>query len=183
MAYYQLIKDNIFSIAIFCFIAILLFIVESWLTIQEPVIKESSLLPKIPQYLGNDSNVGKQASTSELTVLYAKYDKEAIVEAVEDDGTSIGMDKEQQLLQQGNLAQLFIGENKYQLIGTFSTINKNSALLIVINVTTGMVGAIEIKLHEKIDGWQVATIAKNSIEFVNNQRSVTLQIFKRINAE
>ena len=181
--HYQPIKDNLFSIALFCFIALLLFVIELWLTIQTPDIKESSLLPQISRYTGNSDNGDKDTLTDELTILYEQYDKETITEQNETLKIATGMDDEQQLLQEGNLTQLFIGENKYKLIGTFSTIDKNSALLTVNHVNKNTVKTIEIKQDEKIGEWEITTIAPNSIEFVNKHRIVTLQIFTRINAE
>jgi len=182
MAYYLFIKDNLSMIAIICIVAILLFVVELLFVIQQPDVKPSSLLPEMPQYVDNNHN-SKQLLIDDLSALYAKYDAEVTIEDVEASISSKGMDKEQQLLQHGNLTQLYIGEYKYQLIGTFSTINKNSALLTVNHVISNMIETKEIKRQEKIGDWQVATITKNSIEFVNGQRTVTLQIFKRLNAK
>ena len=151
------------------------------LTVSEQASRDGSL-----------SMVGKGINTSflepvakqRLEKILAKYDvvepKVVVAKPSQPKATQPKvnlMTKEQQLAQNGILQGLFDGEHKFTLVATFNNSGKKFALIKQKNLLTGQETQIRLFIGESLSSYHLTQVNNNSIEFVQGDRKIHLQLF------
>ncbi|MGI2224813.1 hypothetical protein [Shewanella frigidimarina] len=111
-----------------------------------------------------------------INQLYANYDLPVAKITENEQGAKLGMTEKEQLLQQGELTKLFIGEHQYRLLGIFSD-KQFYAVLIKTELTTHKTEEIKVTLSQKVQQYSIEAITSNHVELVDGERRIKLFMF------
>lgn len=93
-------------------------------------------------------------------------------------------DDAQQAMQQGDLPFLYIGQEKYRLLGVFSIAATVFAVLEVQDMSTQAIKSLKMVPGESLSDYQIEKISPQGVEFVaHDGRKVNLKLFMRAPVE
>ena len=88
------------------------------------------------------------------------------------------MSLEEQNSQHGELLDLFVGNNKYKLLGTFDDNGDRFAHLIESDLVTGKVSDLRLDTGKELSGgYFVTQVDGNSVQLEKDDRVISLQLF------
>ena len=176
MYFFQFIKHNRASLMALWVLLFIFIFFELWYNTKKNDIKPSTLLPVIPQAI--EGALHKKPK-QQVLALYEKFDMSKLTEEEQEHISNNAMTEKAQSQQQGELSAIYIGENKYNLIGVYGNHKDSNAILLVTNTNTNTkpVKIVHFALNSMVGDWHLTSIKKNSIKFTNNKQVVTLHVF------
>ncbi|MCC2614812.1 hypothetical protein LJ739_00990 [Aestuariibacter halophilus] len=88
-----------------------------------------------------------------------------------------GMSAAQQQQQQGKLRDLFDGQMRYRLVGTFRYNGQRLAIINGVNITNSKQSSNEIQVGQRLGEYLVERIDPGVVALRHNERVVELQVF------
>lgn len=87
------------------------------------------------------------------------------------------MTKEEQAKQSGARVDLFSGEDKYELIGTFFNSRERYALIKKTHLISGKVNQIKLNEGQRLAEYKLTHVKNDLVNFSEGERLVTLKMF------
>jgi len=135
------------------------------------------------EFVNSSITVLSDAQRKKIDDLLALFDVEAVqkntsktVSKVVKPTISL-MSKEEQLRQEGELVDLFDGEDKYSLVATFFDGDKRFGVFTKTHLPTGKKSHFRLYENEKVSIYKLTRVSNEFVEFSNGLRKVQMHLF------